>query len=176
MKLFASRASGRAVTAGYVAMIYLTLGVVGSFQLWLRDTGWQTPVSTAILVFSISAALYIVVIRQRRRSAMNLVALAGAGFMYAYLMTTFSQNPSSRIHLVEYSLLAILLYYTLRFDVKNKSAYVLAWVITTFIGFVDEVIQAYLPTRAYDLDDLMINTMAAAIALCVVGVVVEDEK
>lgn len=105
---------------------------------------------------------------------MNGVTLAAAGGMYTYIVTAFAPTPSDRIHLIEYSLLAATIYYALKIDIKTKSAYVLAWFATTAIGFVDEVIQYYLPSRAFDLNDLMINTLAAAVALLIVGFVVEE--
>lgn len=176
MNLFSSRKKGWLVTTWYVAVIYLTLAPVGSLQLWLRSRGMQTSVSELILLFIIMITLYVVVIRLKRRSLMNLLTLTACGGMYAYIATVFAPSPSDKIHIIEYSILASLLYYALKFDVKGKSGYVIAWTLTTVIGLVDELIQSRLPTRAYDLNDLMINSLAAACALLVVGLVVEDGR
>jgi len=164
------------ITAGYVGLIYITLGGIGSLQLWLRDHSFQTIVSTAILVITFTTFIYLVVVKLGRKSAINLTTLAAASAMYGYIMVSFAPHPSARIHLVEYSILAMLFYYSLKFDMKGKQAYVIAWVLTCATGLVDEVIQSYIPTRAFDLDDLMINAMAATIALLTVALVVEDTK
>jgi len=161
------------LTAGYVTLIYTTLGIVGSFSLWLRRDGWQTAVSTAIMITAFALVLYLIIFVLKRRSFMSIVAMMAAGLMYSYIMISFAPAPSDKIHLLEYSLLAALLFYALKIDIAPKSAYLLAWVITTFTGLVDEMIQYYLPTRAFDLNDLMINAMAAGVALFVVGFVVE---
>lgn len=142
--------------------------------MWLRSLGWQTFVSEIILIASIAAILYVVIGRMGKRSANDIMTLAVAGIMYAYIMISFAPNPSDRIHLVEYSLLAILLYYALKFDVKTKFVYITAWSMSAIVGFVDEMIQSQLSTRTYDLNDMMINAMAAAVALVTVGFVIED--
>ena len=173
--LFANRKNAWAVTSGYVALIYLTLGPVGSLQLWLKSLGWQTFTSSAILIVSIAMILYLIVIRLKRRSLMDLATLAAAGGMYAYIMEAFAPYPSDRIHLVEYSILAALFYYTLKFDIQVRFVFVLSWVFTAMTGFVDEIIQSFLSTRTYDLNDMMINAMAAAVALITVGLVIEGD-
>ncbi|VAX19556.1 hypothetical protein MNBD_NITROSPINAE01-182 [hydrothermal vent metagenome] len=176
MNIFKNRGTAWGVTAGYVGLIYITLGIIGTLQLWLRDHGFQTIVSTAVLVVTFTAAIYLVIVKLNHRSPINLVTLMAACGMYGYIMVSFAPHPSARIHLVEYSILATFFYYTLKFDMKGRQAYIIAWLLTCATGLVDEMIQAYIPTRTFDLNDLMINAMAATIALLTVGLVVEDEK
>ncbi len=174
MKILTNKKALWAIVVGYVAAIYLTLGVIGRLSLWLRSNGWQTGVTTAMLFLAFVVALYVIVVALGRRSAMNIVTLAAAGGVYTYIVFAFQSSPSNRIHIIEYSLLATLLYYAIKIDVNSKSAYVLAWIITVVIGFGDEMIQFYLPTRAYDLNDIMVNSIAAAVALVVISLVVES--
>jgi len=174
MNLFKTQKSAWVTTCVYVAAIFLTLEPVGSLQLWLKRHGWQTFTSDVLLIGAILAILYLIVVRLGRRSAIDLTTLAAAGVMYAYIMISFAPHPSDRIHLIEYSALAVALYYSLRFHISMKFVYVLSWAATTLIGLVDEVIQSRLPTRTYDLNDAMINAMAAGVALTVVGFVIEE--
>ncbi|VAX24634.1 hypothetical protein MNBD_NITROSPINAE02-2015 [hydrothermal vent metagenome] len=174
MKILTDRKTLWYIIAGYVAAIYLTLGLIGRLSLWLRNNGWQTGITTAMLFVAFVVSLYVIVVILGRRSVMNIITLAAAGCVYTYIVFAFQSSPSNRIHIIEYSLLAALLYYAIKIDVNSRSAYVLAWIITVVIGFGDEMIQYYLPTRAYDLNDIMVNSIAAAVALLVISLVVES--
>jgi hypothetical protein len=174
--LFPGRRNGWLITIGYVALIYLSLEPVGTFQLYLKRNGWQTPVAEAILVLSAAAALYLVFVRLDRRSPGHVVAVIAVGVAYAAMMIWFAPRPSDRIHLIEYSMLAIFLFYALKFDVAPWGRYPLAWGGAFSVGFVDELIQDRIPTRAYDLHDAALNGGAALVALMFVGLAIEREN
>ncbi|MBF0171042.1 MAG: VanZ family protein [Nitrospinae bacterium] len=175
MNLFPNRRRGWEVTLGAIALIYLSLGPVGSFQLWLKSHGWQRPVSESILLFSAVTILYLVVVRLDRRTPSHLLALAGVGAAYLAMMITLAPHPSDRIHLLEYSLLTISFYYALKFDFSPPLRYPLAWMGAFASGFVDELIQRVVPTRAFDLHDALLNGAAASLALLFTGLVLERE-
>ncbi|MBI4666823.1 MAG: VanZ family protein [Nitrospinae bacterium] len=174
MNLFNNKFTARAVTAGYVFIIYLTTGLMGSVQVWLRQRGFLTVASGLLLVAGAGVAVYFIVARLGRRKPKHLVILAASAAAYFVLSVKFAKTPSDRIHLLEYSLLAALAYYTVKFNVKGWPAYPGAWLLATMAGLMDEAIQRFLPNRAADMRDFLVNAISAAVALLVVRLVIEE--
>ena len=77
--------------------------------------------------------------------------------------------PEERSHLIEYSVLAIFIHEALK-ERKNNGGEVwrpaiLAIIITTGIGLLDEAIQLIVPNRVFDPIDMVFNTGAAIMAI-----------
>ncbi len=176
MRLFPTRRIGWGVTLGAITFIYLSLSPVGRFQLWLKGHGWQTPVSEAILTISATVILYLVFVRLDRRSPSHLIATVGVGLTYLFMMVTFAPHPSDRIHLLEYSLLTLSFFYAFKFDLPPRLLYPAAWAAAFGAGLIDELIQRFIPTRAADLHDALLNGVAALVALTFIGLVLEREN
>jgi hypothetical protein len=77
-----------------------------------------------------------------------------------------------RTHLFEYGLLAVLLHEAL---VERRSSgagpsrpAVVAVVVASLLGWLDEVVQALVPGRVYDLRDVGVNALAAGVAVAIV--------
>lgn len=173
MSLFADRFQASLTTSLYVIGLYITTGVVGTLQLWLREHGFQRAVSATLLCAFVILVVYIVVIRLNRRSAGDVMALVVAGLVYAYLIKNYARAPSDWIHLIEYPPLAVIAYYTLKLSVRGGMALVYAMALTTAVGAGDEFLQSYVPARTADVHDLVVNMVSSAVALAVVWVVIE---
>ena len=77
--------------------------------------------------------------------------------------------PEERSHLIEYSVLAVFIHEALK-ERKNNGGDVwrpaiLAIMLTTTIGLLDEVIQLFVPERVFDPVDMLFNTGAAIMAI-----------
>jgi VanZ family protein len=70
-----------------------------------------------------------------------------------------SAVPAEAVHLVEYGILAVLFRRALP---GGAGASILA---AGLIGILDEVIQGATPGRVFDVRDIVINVLAAAVAL-----------
>ncbi len=69
----------------------------------------------------------------------------------------------------DYGLLAVFIYQALS-ERKNHGKniplpFVVAFVLTSFFGWIDEIIQAILPNRFYDIRDVIFNTLAAFMSI-----------
>jgi VanZ family protein len=73
--------------------------------------------------------------------------------------------PEERIHFLEYGVLALLARHALATHHGPVGQYAGAWIFATAAGWVDELIQYVLPSRVYDLRDVVINSLAALLAL-----------
>ncbi|MBF0293364.1 MAG: VanZ family protein [Nitrospinae bacterium] len=176
MNLFTDRFKASLATSLYVIGLYITTGVVGTLQLWLRQHGLQRTVSATLLCVFVVLVVYLVVVRLNRRSVGDIAALVAAGLVYAYLIKTYAKAPSDWIHLIEYPPLAVIAYYTLKLSVSGSMAFVYAMALTTAVGAGDEFLQSYVPARTADLHDFIVNVISSAVSLAVVWIVIERKE
>lgn len=90
------------------------------------------------------------------------------GIVAVYVMFFLRLGMPERSHLIEYSVLAILIHKALveRKKHSNVSAPALIAFIATFlIGVLDESIQIFLPDRVFDAADILFNGSAVAMAI-----------
>lgn len=74
-----------------------------------------------------------------------------------------------RSHLIEYSVLAVLIHSAL-LERRNQipttwSPSLLAIILTMFLGIVDELLQLVVPHRVFDFNDIIFNSIAAVFAV-----------
>ena len=92
------------------------------------------------------------------------------GVIAVYLLVILRMAvPEERSHLIEYSILAVFIHEALK-ERKNNGGEVwrpalLAIIITTAIGLLDEAIQLIVPNRVFDPIDILFNTGAAILAI-----------
>lgn len=150
-----------------VVAIYSTLGLAGTLAGDLRDRGLVENAFWLVL-FLIGASVVTLALKTRPRGFEIGIAM---GIAAVYLMVIFRMTivPEERSHLVEYSVVAALVYAAL-LERSNKGRWVpkpalLAILATAIIGVVDELIQAVLPNRVFDIIDIGHNALAALMAV-----------
>ncbi|MBI4712069.1 MAG: VanZ family protein [Planctomycetes bacterium] len=96
--------------------------------------------------------------------------IAYAGLIFFLSSRQLPQMPVSipyfdkPVHLVEYAILAMLLYRTFMNSVRvRKSAAALSIVLTILYGFSDELHQFYVPGRQISEWDFLFDTIGAAV-------------
>ncbi len=157
-----------------IMMICILISLPTTPILWragLRTVGphFNAVGYVAFLVTALGLAVYM--IRRRPKTGIfGFLALAGLAVAYAYLLKHHCKFPAERLHLIEYGLLAYLLYRALRPDFTRAVAYALSLLISSGFGFLDEIIQHVLPNRVFELRDVMTNLLASALGLLVVAV------
>ena len=149
-----------------VAAIYSTLGVVRPLAGILREQGLLGGLFMLGMLL-VGAAILTQGLKTRPRGAEIYVAL-GVAAVYLLLFTRIA-TPEERTHLIEYGVVAVFIYEAL-IERANHGRRVpvpalLAILAASFIGLVDEGIQAFLPTRAYDVRDVLFNVLAALMAV-----------
>jgi VanZ family protein len=95
-------------------------------------------------------------------------ALVGVFAAYGYVLFTFSQFPAERLHLLEYGLVGVLLFRALALDLPCNRAYLASFCLTVVIGVGDETIQWVLPQRFFELKDIQLNAVSAALGLLLI--------
>ncbi|MBT3342354.1 MAG: VanZ family protein [Gemmatimonadetes bacterium] len=152
----------------YVALVYSTIPIFPALWDGLRQhTGdaIRHLGTIAVVLGAVGAArqLHRRVGRSQWPSYLAFLILLAA---YAVLLVRFGQFPAERLHLLEYGLMGVLLHRALTIGRAPRwSAYVVAWTCTVLIGFGDETIQWVLPQRFFELKDVGLNGISAALGL-----------
>lgn len=149
---------------GYVALLYGSLPwtrdvLVALYQLELVGTlVTVTYVAAAVLL-----AWYVVFdVRLTDRAA--FAALVVLGCVVGGLVLGLA-IPEERLHFLQYGLLAVLARRALALRVPPARQYLLAIAIAATVGWGDELLQGLLPGRVYDVRDVLVNALAAVIAM-----------
>lgn len=87
-----------------------------------------------------------------------VLALYAAGMM-------FLKIPEERIHLVQYGVLAYLVFQALIVDLSRQQSFGLAFLVTLGLGWGDEIIQSFAPGRFYDNKDVILNGVSGILGL-----------
>lgn len=148
----------------WTALIYGTLGVVRPICEFLRG---HIPFKAAIsglilLIFALALSIGFKhsLPRKKRTYFFLVVILAGyAGSFY------FLPIPEERIHLVQYGVLAFLIYRALSLDLSGISAYICSFGLTSLLGWLDEMLQQVTPGRFFDWKDVLLNAISTLLAL-----------
>jgi hypothetical protein len=77
------------------------------------------------------------------------------------LASTDSDFPAKRVHLPEYFVLALVVYWSIRHYVSRGGAIGTAVALATMLGGLDEIIQGAMPSRTFGHSDLIANGLGA---------------
>ena len=64
-------------------------------------------------------------------------------------------------HLLLYGILSAMVFWALKLDVKNKRIYIYTAIIGFTLGAIDELIQGVLPSRVFDVRDIVMNWLSS---------------
>lgn len=145
--------------------IYSTLGVASSLARMLQDRGWLSD----LFWIGIFAVLLTIITQGFKVRPGSIELFAGIGIIGVFVLL-FARlfAPEERSHMIEYCVVALLVYEALLERCKKieiKYPALLAFAIATPIGLVDELIQLFIPSRMFDPVDIAFNTGSAAIAI-----------
>ena len=149
--------------------IYSTLGPAGTLAEVLRERN-LLRVSVALVLLLLAGTLTRLWLKRRPRLGEIGVAL---GVAAVYLVTWFRiPRPEERTHLLEYSLVAVLIDQALTERLRNgrrvPAPAALAVMLTALLGLLDEVIQSILPNRVFDIRDVGFNALAGLMAIAAI--------
>ncbi len=120
---------------------------------------------TALLLVAITVIIHGLRIRP---SGLEIAIVMGILSVY-YMVFVRMTLVTERSHLIEYSVLAVFILEALNERKKNGKNVPLPWlmaiVITSLLGVIDEGIQELIPSRVMDPEDMLFNTLAAIMAV-----------
>jgi len=90
-----------------------------------------------------------------------LIVVLGVFLAYIYHLRDI---PEEAIHVAQYGILGLLVYRALTHRMRDVGIYLAAALIVGVVGIVDEYIQWLVPSRYFDLRDLITNFVSGALA------------
>lgn len=159
----------------YLLAIYTTLGIVRDITNFLRDRGVLRL--GVVIAFALAASLFLwLVFRDPRnrtiRAVFSLIAIAAAYAVVIYPM----QSPEEKIHFIEYGGVALLAHASTSRAWSKIKRFLFCALFVAAAGWIDEGIQALLPSRVYDLRDVAFNAAAGLMALGAIAIFSPRER
>lgn len=153
-------------TLAVVVAILSTLGLARTLAEELRNRDLLD--STFFFAFLMTIAAVVVMALRTRPGGLEIGIWLGVAAVYlmAFLRLAI---PEERTHLVEYGVLAVLIYEALRERAAQgrrvPTPALLAILGASLLGLLDELVQAVLPSRVFDVRDILFNLGSAVMAV-----------
>ncbi|NKI26957.1 VanZ family protein [Arenibacter sp. 6A1] len=152
-------------TFSVVMAIYATLFVGRPLANVLRDQDIQALIFLLGMVLVGTAMVLHAIKTGPSKTELSL----WVGIVAVYVMLFLRLGIPERSHLIEYSVLAILIHKAL-IERKNNGKHIpvpslASFLIAFLIGVLDECLQLFLPHRVFDPVDIVFNGLAVAMAI-----------
>lgn len=149
-----------------VAAIYLSLGYMPQFAGFLREAGLLVPVFVVGMVLILAAVAAAAI--SAKLGGIEIAVILGIVAIYALALVRI-ELVEERTHLLEYGIVALFILEALSERAQNLGrpplVPVLAVLLASAVGLVDELIQGTLPNRVFDWRDVGFNVLAAILAV-----------
>jgi hypothetical protein len=168
MSLFVSRREKRLWLLALVILtaIYSMLGLARTLAGFLRER----DLLTNFFWLAIWLVLATIVLHGLRTKAGKFEIAVWIGIIVVYLLVFLRMAvPEERSHMIEYGVLAVFIHEALkeRFSMSGRKLKpaLIAILITSLFGIIDECIQLFIPVRVFDPIDIGFNTLAGLMAI-----------
>jgi VanZ family protein len=148
-------------------LIFLTVPLARALQEYISEH-WGRD----LFLYGVIAVILLVLIASLWRPNGRRTPTAVSRFWLIIVATVFiaytfqlRSNPEEAVHFVLYGILSILIYRALTHRFKDYGIYVVAFLLTTSVGIIDEALQWLTPNRVWGLKDIQLNATAAALIL-----------
>ncbi len=154
-------------TLAVVIAIYSTLGLAATLARVLRDRG----LIDAVFVFCFLLVLAAIVTKglKTRPGGAEICVALGVVAAYVMVFVRMAIPVAERTHLIEYGVVAVFIHEALTERASQGRRVpvpaLFAVLATSVVGGLDECIQAILPSRVFDLRDILFNFLAGLMAV-----------
>lgn len=147
------------------AAIFLSLSLGDNVVRFLRG---NNLLRSTVLMALVGALVGVGVLLRRARVGLpTMVIGAILALVYAILLVRI-ERPEERLHLVQYGSVTALVFAAVRARFLPRRrlgmAFLVAAVLGSALGWLDEGVQYLLPDRVYELRDVLLNVEAAVLA------------
>lgn len=154
----------------YLLAIYATLGVVRDVTNALREAELLRVTVAALFGAAAICVLAVIALSKPLRSPRVLAVVLVAAGAYAAVIWPM-ESIEEKVHFLEYGLVALLAHEAAPDRLKGVVRFVSVALFVVAAGWLDEGIQALLPSRHYDLRDVGFNAAAGFMALATLALI-----
>jgi len=157
----------------YVAAIYALVPVGPRIGLAVARTGAGNWLLGPGVVVATAAGAMALGVRLHRRGAppWSWAALLGAAVAYLLAFAWLDRQHLERTHLPEYGIAALLAWRAVAPRMRSPlAAYAVAALLAAAVGYGEELLQAVVPWRHYDLRDVAMNAVGAVLGVVLIAV------
>lgn len=156
--------AARIALALLLLTIYSTLAVIRRVTNALRDAGQLKNVVGLAFGLAALAVIILLIRTPALRKPKTLFLVAASAALYALVIWPMD-SPEEKLHFIEYGTVGVLWFLSLPLQWSTRRRYLTAALATVASGWLDEGIQALIPSRYYDLRDVGFNALAGLMAL-----------
>lgn len=152
--------------AAWTLAILVSVPLVRPFQKWVAAQvgasvfGWVTLAGLA------AASVAAVLLMRRNRRTWRWPALLWLGGTAAVLVAWTAHlwaRPEEAVHFLEYGALGVFAWLALRHHLEDAGVHLAATALVSLVGLGDEILQWVVPSRIWDLRDVVLNACAGAL-------------
>jgi hypothetical protein len=131
------------------------------YQTWGRDLFTYGVISVIITALAVTVFYVYRIQLGSRTRYFWLIAVAGIFFFYTLVLG--KRNPVESVHFILFGVLGGLVYRALTHRLKDSSIFFAGAIICGCIGITDEFVQWMTPLRIWDITDIGLNLLSAAL-------------
>ena len=147
----------------WTLIIYSTLYIVRPICEFLKaNTPFELIVNVVMYSILFSVAVFSFQKKIFKSSSWILIAFVFLAYVVVFI---WLKIPEEKIHLIEYGILAFLIFRAAVLDFGETRSYAISFVLASLIGWGDEGIQYLLPNRYYEWHDVFINCISVMLGL-----------
>ena len=152
-------------TLALVLTIFATLGLASTLAEVLYNQGLS-----AVVFLTVMALVGLAILTQGLKTRPGGIEIGiGLGIAAVYLMVFLRLTIPERSHLIEYGVVAVFIYEALTERASHGRFVpvpaILAILLSSMIGVIDEIVQLFLPSRHFDKDDILFNLLASSMSI-----------
>jgi hypothetical protein len=169
--------SGGETTAGwrpwvwlavYVVLVYAGAPFTPALAAALDASAWKQGVVDVLVLAAAAGLVYLVRgFDWRRRAAVRVIPWLVIVGLYAGAWRWLCQQPIEAAHLAQYGLMGALARFALQGTLSPPLAYGGSVLFTAAASWGNELVQSMIPTRVYDVRDVVLDVIAAMLGLTI---------
>jgi hypothetical protein len=148
----------------YCCLIYISLPFApGLWEKVIAHLG-QTGRDLPYIIIKITAVMIIIrfLVLNKKHIFTGLALIIFTFYMF-FLITQRLEFLAEKMHLIEYGILALVIYWSINKHQSRISIHFKILTIGFIAGSIDEIIQYFLPNRVGDIRDVLLNTASVVL-------------
>ena len=149
-----------------ILAIFLVVPLARSIQSFISAHWGRSLFGYAVLAVVGTASvilLFLLFFRLKIRRFSNYFWLLSVTVLYVYFTIQLWEVPEEAVHFLEYGFLGFFLFRALKFNIRDKSIFLIAFLIGSLVGILDEILQWIVPLRFWDIRDVGLNALSCGL-------------